>query len=245
MRHFYKFNTRSVLGKEFRSLWNKCIKADKARVKFREKVGAVAFCPNDMMFAGGVDGVYFEDDTKVDRRIWQEAGKAEDGAVCWVPIVKQRAGTVVVENEANMPGDVVNRIYSKRRLKNEKGQMVVPFIELYRDDEESKSRIKGYKMSWPAKESIRIAKGMLTLPVVRMEQILHLLQADPTEGKGNDGRMRVVRMEAPTFFQYSRHIYVGCACPCHAEGLKEIAQADYIDAEKAVRELHRVLAVAN
>jgi hypothetical protein len=234
-RYYYQFDASSELGKRFRRLWNKCTKADKARVTFQEQTGAVAFCPNDAMFAGGVEGVFFADDEKVDRRIWQEAGKSDDGSICWVPICKKRTGRMVLPKVGERPADTANRIYGKVAT-NAKGRRECWYIELYRDDQSCKSKDKRWKKPHYVRESIRIERARLKLPVVEVLTVLNLLQADLSRGV-DDGKMHIEKPVTPTFFEYWRKIYVGCAYPCKAEGLEEIEGRVYAEAARARREV--------
>lgn len=243
--HFYKFSTTSELGKAFRKLWRLCEKAEKAADKFAAKVGAVTYYPQDSMFAGGVACVAFKDNVCPKPEHWRSVGKDADGYEQWVPNVKQRMGAVELPNADFKPNKAANRIYQTRPVPGKDGKLRLMFVELYRDDEASKSKSRGYKQSWLAKESIRIEKERLTLPTVSVMQILNMVQADMTNGKGGDGKAVIVKPVTPTFFKYSRHIYLGCAYPCKAEGMKEISMSDYIEVEKAVREMMRDLAEVN
>lgn len=240
--YYYKFSTTTKFGKAFLKLWRLCEKAEKAADKFAQKVGAVTFYPQDSAFAGGVACVAFKDNVCPKPDHWRSIGKDADKQEQWVPNVKQRIGTLVVSNAKAMPGNVANRIYGKRPTVNQQGQLVLQYVELYRDDEASKSRSRGYKLSRAAKESIRIEKERLTLPTVSVMSILNLLQADMTNGKGSDGKAVIMKIVTPTFFKYSQQIYVGCAYPCKAEELKEISMGDYLEMEKEVRAMMRDLA---
>lgn len=237
-RYYYQFDSSSELGKRFRRVWNRCVKADKARVKFQERVGAVAFCPNDAMFAGGVDGVFFADDTKVDRRIWQEAGKSDDGSICWVPICKKRVGKLVMKKGAARPSDTATRIFGKV-FTDEKGRTVCKYIELYRDDKDGDQKGKQGRLPLYMRKSICIERARLKLPVVEVLQVLNLLRADLSDGV-DDGKMHIVRPVTPTFFEYWRWIYVGCAYPCKAEGMTEITSGAYAEAMSSLREVARL-----
>jgi len=243
--HFYKFSTSSELGKAFRDLWRLCNKAEKAADRFAAKVGAVTYYPQDSMFAGGVACVAFKDNKCPKPEHWRSIGKDADGYEQWVPNVKQRMGAVELPDADFKPSDAANRIYQTRPMPGKDGKLRLMFVELYRDDEASKSVDKRFKLSWEAKESIRMEKERLTLPTVSVMQILNMVQADMTNGKGGDGKAVIVKPVTPTFFKYSRHIYLGCAYPCKAEGLKEISMSDYIEVEKAVREMARDLEAAN
>lgn len=201
--YYYKLRNKSELGKTFRRMWNRCIKAERQADNFARKAGAKEFYPLEMAFAGGVAAVIFEGDVCPKPKLWTEAGKDGDGRKLWVP----------------------------RQYKAE---------EIPTDPNHPHRRLPLY-----VREAMRIEKARRALPVVKTETILTLLKADPTFGKADDGKMHLVRLVTPTFFAYWNHIYIGIAYPCQAEELEEIMQADYIEAEKAVRELARVSAVEN
>jgi len=194
MNYYYKLRSKSELGKSFRRLWNRCVKAEKAADAFAKKAGAEQFYPSADGFAGGVVAVLFKDDECPMPDLWTCEGEDEEGRKLWQP--RKYDGTRVL-----------------RRKKS-----VTPLM---------------------VRKAIRIEKERKALPVVKTESFLQLLQADPTCGQHADGKMHIVRLVTPTFFEYWNHIYIGIAYPCHAEALEEITQADYIEAEKAVREIER------
>lgn len=237
-RYYYQFDANSELGKQFRRLWNRCVKADKARVTFQERVGAVAHCPNDAMFAGGVDGVFFADDEKVNRKVWREVGKSDDGSICWLPICQKREGVILLPKGAACPEDSATRLYGKPFM-DKRGRTAVKYIELYRDNKDCNQKGKRGRKPQYISQSIRIERARIKLPTVDVMTVMNLLQADLTCGAA-DGKMHVVRPVTPTFFEYWRKIYVGCAYPCHAEGMKEITSGAYAEAAAALREVERM-----
>ena len=203
MTYYYKLRSKSPMGKLFRRLWNKCVKAERAADSFARKAGAEQFYPSDFVFAGGVVAVLFKDDECPHPELWQLAGKDADGRKLWVP-----------------------RKYNS--------------TEIHRTPRRNKSGLPLF-----VRKAIRIEKERMALPIVRTETFLKLLLADPTCGKASDGKVHVVSLQTPTFFEYWNHIYIGIAYPCQSDALEEITQADYIEAEKAVRELARHTEVAN
>ena len=242
-RFCYKFNMKSELGKAFMNLWHLCNKAEVAADKFAAKAGAKHYYPAPSVFAGGVTCVAFEDDQPPRPNVWRSIGKDADGIEMWVLDVKQRIGTVVIEDETKIPQDTATRIYRKQAIKNSSGQMVWAYVELYRDDDvpfDKKHPNRKTPRYWS--ESFRTEKARLKLPVVTTETLLNLLQADMTNGKGHDGKPHVVRPITPTFFKYSQSIYLCCAYQCHAKGMTEISIGDYEEMEKEVRAMDRMIA---
>lgn len=233
-KYFYKFEVNSELGKAFVRLWHMCNKADKAADRFAAKVGAKTYYQVAEAFAGGVSCVEFEGGTPPRPNLWRSVGKDSDEREMWVPDVESRVGRVILKEGEPVPKDRVDRIYSKQTTKNASGQTVCQYIELYRDNIPVDKAHPTRKIPYYVRESIRIERGRMKLPVVKTESILNLLGADMANGKSVD-KLQVVRDTTPTFFKYSRHIYIGCAYPCRAEGLKEIDMEEYVDLEREVR----------
>lgn len=264
-RYYYRFDTSSPLGKKFRSLWNECNKAQRAAETFRKKVKACGICPNDEMFAGGVEGVYFDNDKKVNRKIWREDGKADDGTICWMPICKKREKVTMLHSEDFQPSNTATRIYDKQTMTWEKAKHLltnkewcemadtdeeeldakmekehfVRYIELYRDDEMAPTCDKRWKMSWAARESIRIEKQRILLPVVDTRRFYQLLQADLLSGQEEGTEVSILKLVTPTFFEYSTRFFFGSPYPCKAEGLEQVEEGDYIQRMLAMRQMQR------
>ena len=116
----------------------------------------------------------------------------------------------------------------------------INYIELYRDDMENikKEKDPRTKVPYYVRESIRIERARMLLPVVSVERIYNLLQADQSVAV-KDGKPTVVRDTAPTFFEYGRHIYIGCDYPCHAEDLQPITTKSYITAKENLLKTQR------
>jgi hypothetical protein len=76
-------------------------------------------------------------------------------------------------------------------------------------------------------QSIRIEKERLLLPVVTVEKLYALLEADQSGDKPTDGKPKLVEPVTPTFFEWGGRYYIGIEYPCKAEGLEEIEQGVY------------------
>jgi hypothetical protein len=230
---------KSELGKVFMKLWHLCDKAEKAADKFAAKAGAQQYYPVDSAFAGGVACVSFESGKPPRPNVWRSIGKDADGIEMWVPDVKMRMMVQEIEDETKIPNDTATRIYKKEAKRKPNGQVVCFYTELYRDDEAARSANKRKKLSLAAKESFRIEKERLKLPVVTTTTVLNTIGADLTGGKGSDGKPHVVRPVTPTFFRYSQSIYLCSAYQCHAEGMTEISIGEYAEMQSAAREAER------
>lgn len=114
----------------------------------------------------------------------------------------------------------------------------IRYIELYRDEDEDTPKDRRTKVPYYIRESIRIERARILLPVVKTERIYQLLKADQSVAM-KDGKPTIVRDTAPTFFEYSRHIYIGCDYPCYAEGLQSISSVSYVSAKENLLKMQR------
>lgn len=241
--YYYRFDTSTALGKRFRSFWNELMKAERAADKFAAKVGAKTFYPNMRMVAGGVDAVSFPDGVCPNLKVWRSIGKDGDGMELWVPNVKQRRGTYQIPEGGKCPSHTANRIFSRKP--NDKGE--VKFIELYRDDDEAKSTDRRFKLSWAAKESIRIEKQRLLLPTISATDLLRVLSADVAADVPDDDQLHIVRIITPEMFEWRGYYYLNIAYPCRDENMEAIANETYrvanverMQAERAMQEMEKL-----
>lgn len=239
-RYCYKLHVSTALGKAFMKLWHLCDKAEKAADKFAAKVGAVQYYPTDSAFAGGVACVSFSGNKPPMQNVWRSVGKDADGIEMWEPDVQKRMGNVKVKDETKIPKDTATRIYKTKARKDADGHLVCDYVELYREDKVpvDKTHPKRKTPQYWSK-SFRIEKERLKLPVVTTQTLMNLIGADLTSGHDTKGKMCIVLPLSPTFFRYSQSIYLRCAYPCHAEGMKEITLGEYVEMEKAIREMAR------
>lgn len=242
-QYFYKFNTSTALGKQFRSFWNKCQKATLVADKFAAKVGAATFYPNMQKVAGGVDAVSFPDSVKPNEKIWRSIGKDEDGLELWVPDVKQRRGVYQMPDGGKCPSHTANRIYGKP---NDKGE--VRYVELYRDDEiPADPTHPRRKTPQYVSQSIRIEKERLLLPTVSTAELLRVLGADVAANVPDDDRMHIVQIVTPEMFEWGGAYYLCIDYPCNKADMEEIGAAMYqrmnnerIQTERAVAEMNEM-----
>ncbi len=101
------------------------------------------------------------------------------------------------------------------------------YTELWRTDCVIAPHDNRRHMTWVARESIRIEKARMTLPMVGTERLLRLLKADLLDGLPDDGKMKFVKPITPTFFEWGGRYYVGVAYPCKHDGLEAITEGDY------------------
>jgi len=238
---------------------NDCRKAERAQMDFGQKCGAESIVPVDAAFEGGVVGVTFSDDSKVNRTVWKEIVKDKDGKTIWRPNCERREGAIVAKSEKYRPHDTATRIYDYRKrtwqeVKHlfaegktdgedaaDKPQPTekkyIRYIELYREDTKKSVR----DMSKLQREAISLERERIMLPVVTPDRVFATLQADMTAGLPKDDKMHIIRPESPTFWKYGNHWYVGCTFPCRAEGLRPIGIEVYVEIKKRLLMMQRDL----
>lgn len=106
---------------------------------------------------------------------------------------------------------------------------LLPETEIRRDKQgkEHPSRVQ-YK-------AVRAQKLRLSLPVVRVDELYALMDAD-LEAKDDNGKT-IKGDESPTFFHYWKDWYFSSAFPCHGDDLVEISLGDYMTQMRAAQKL--------
>lgn len=251
-RYYYRFAMTSGLGVRFRGFWNLCRRAERAADRFAKKVGAKMFYPNMKMVAGGVDAVVFPEGAKVDGHIWRSAGKDGDGMELWVPAVKKRRGVIEVPKGGKVPAHTASRVFDGRPQGSTGDGRAAAYgetgtgnsgtrwgyTEIYRDDEGAQAGSKRYRMSRAAKESIRIEKERLLLPMVSAAELLRVLKADVTADVPKDDALHTVRIYTPDMFEWKGWYYLSIDYPCKDDEMEAIKQEEYrlANTERAMTE---------
>ena len=107
-------------------------------------------------------------------------------------------------------------------------ELFCQFIELYRDDEIPVDPTHPRrKTPLYISQSIRIERERMLLPVVTVEKLYALMEADQSQDKPTDGKPKLVEPVTPTFFEWGGRYYIGIEYPCKAEGLEPIIEATY------------------
>lgn len=247
-RYFYRCAAASLIGKKLRKLLNDCRKAERAQMVFGKKCGAESVVPVNDAFEGGVIGVLFRDDSKVNRTVWKEIVKdAKDGKIIWRPNCEHREGAIVAKSENHHPRSTSTRIYQyqhvgwervKHLFQDEEAAVMplhterryVLYTELYREDTDKTVR----EMSKQQREAISLERERMMLPVVTPQRVFALLQADVMADLPKDKAMHMVQPETPTFWEYDGWWYVGCCFPCKAGGLEKISSHLYVSRRQDV-----------
>ena len=113
--YYYRCDSRSEIGKKLKRLLNDCQKAERAQMDFGRKCGAESIVPVDDNFEGGVIGVTFADDDKVNKTVWKEIVKDRDGKTIWRPNCEYREGVVISKNDRYRPSDTATRMFDYRQ----------------------------------------------------------------------------------------------------------------------------------
>lgn len=247
-RYFYRCTAASLIGKKLRKLLNDCRKAERAQMVFGKKCGAESVVPVNDAFEGGVIGLLFRDDSKVNRTVWKEIVKDEqDGRIVWRPNCEHREGAIVAKNENHHPRSTSTRIYQYQHVGWERVKHLFPdgepsgtvekekaryilYTELYREDAKKPIR----DMSKLQREAISLERERMMLPVVMSQRVFALLQADVMADLPKDKKMHMVQPETPTFWEYDGWWYVGCCFPCKAVGLEAISSDLYVSRRQDV-----------
>jgi hypothetical protein len=143
-----------------------------------------------------------------------------------MPIISGK--NIPLDDQAkDMTKEALEKVEKKVNEKMEK-EMFCQYIELYRDDaipvdpKHPKRKTPMY-----VSQSIRIEKERLLLPVVTVEKLYALLEADQSGDKPTDGKPKLVEPVTPTFFEWGGRYYIGIEYPCKAEGLEPITEATF------------------
>ena len=238
-KYFYRIRKETPLGKKWNKLWHDCQKAEKAQMEFGKKCGAEEVVPMESAFEGGVIGFIFADDKKVNRTVWREIIKDRDDRIIWRPNCEHREGAQQAKSEKYRGRNTATRIYQYGQVGWERVKHLFPdadkeamkdtkwvrYTELYRTDTD-----KGVRdMSKLQRDAISIEHERMMLPVVTVQRIFLLLEADLTVDLDKEKELQIVQQFTPTFFDLDNYWYVGCAYPCKAEGMEEISKESYFN----------------
>lgn len=113
--YYYRCDSASEIGKKLKRLLNDCQKAERAQMDFGRKCGAESIVPVDDNFEGGVIGVTFADDDKVNKTVWKEIVKDRDGKTIWRPNCECREGVVISKNDRYRPSDTATRLFDYKQ----------------------------------------------------------------------------------------------------------------------------------
>lgn len=114
-KYCYRIDKNTRLGEEFRSWWNRFVKAEQAQQSFCRKVGADGWQDDEgRVLAGGVVAVSFPKGKKVDERQWRPSHKDADGVQMYVPAIEHRTGALLLPRRGFQPSSTATRLYDRR-----------------------------------------------------------------------------------------------------------------------------------
>lgn len=126
--YYYRIAIKTALGKEFRSLYRACERAEAAAENFVSKVGGKRYYPHPNAFAGGVVCVGFAEDAKPNGKLWESIGKDGDGDEMYVPRKYTKAD---VPTDKHHPKRQLP-YYMRESLRIEKQRQALPVVRLER-----------------------------------------------------------------------------------------------------------------
>ena len=182
-QYFYECAQDSELGKKISDFWTKCNRCNFASHDYAKKMGAVSFEPDYDYFEGGVTGLYFPDDAKVDLGVWRVSMiNPKTNENLYVPNVNSRIGYAEIPHREYALRDTFDRIYHRDRIIQNDGKLYVPYTEFYRDEPAgTRHDIKGGKQPRTASKGLRKAiKAEVRrrrLPVMPVTVLLNTLAA--------------------------------------------------------------------
>ena len=265
-QYFYECAQDSELGKKISDFWTKCNRCNFASHDYAKKMGAVSFEPDYDYFEGGVTGLYFADDDKVDLGVWRVSmtnPKTKENL--YVPNVNSRIGYAEIPHREYALRDTFDRIYHRDNIIQNDGKLYVPYTEFYRDEPAgTRHDIKGGKQPRTASKGLRKAiKAEIRrrrLPVMPVTVLLNTLAATvpdaaasaapsaaPSAVSGSPADKTTVPaasasatppiLAMPTFFPFRSRYFISCPYPCQSPDLTSItAQEHRMNAEKWQRE---------
>ena len=237
-KYYYRFTKFKDLGILFNKFWHDCQKAEQKADAWAKKVGAEQYYSSPLAFEGGVTCVSFGDKIP-NKRIWKSVGKDADGIEMYEVLCSQRNGMEIMKKN-RQPSNTQTRIYS-RQWKEQGDMIVVPYIELYREDyEQDKAGLKKQRMNKWQREAVSLERSRLLLPMVPVERLYRLLQAD-THIDVEMGKAALVRDTTPMFFDYGNYFYVSTDYPCKHPELQEISSEVFMELRRAKLETQRHL----
>ena len=233
MKHFYECAQDSELGKKISDFWAKCMRCEEAAERYAKSMGAVTYYEDPQYFAGGCLCVAFAEDVKVDKGMWREAGREQEGGTpYYVPDVESRIGYEEIPHRDYALKDTYCRIYKRDSILQKDGKLVVPYIEFYRDEEPISTNMLPRVASRGLRKAIKAEVKRRKLPVMTVGRLFAILGADVSETIKNP--------TTPTFFPHQSKYFIGCDYVCTASDLEEITPQIYrMNCDKHEREERR------
>ena len=252
---FYECSASSELGKKISRFHHACLKADEAAENFAKKMGAKAYYSDPSAFAGGVNCLEFEEflvDKQMWRpaevvngvQCYEPAVNVVAGAILIDDIERFRPSDTRIRIYAKQPvgWEQVRQFYTMYQWaarigyqltgdKEADGKWIIEqlenrkflqFMEFYGQQQPSR---KGNKRSRAFLRAVRAEQQRMRLPVIPVQELYHILQADLPVGDGSADAEK--EPSTPTFFLYQDSYYIGVSYPCHHRDLQPITKQRY------------------
>jgi len=233
MKHFYECAQDSDLGKMISDFWQKCLRCEEAAERYAKSMGAVTYYEDPQYFAGGCLCVAFAEGVKVDKGMWREAGREQEGGTpYYVPDVESRIGYEEIPHRDYALKDTYCRLYKRDSILQKDGKLVVPYIEFFRDEEPISTNMLPRVASRGLRKAIKAEVKRRKLPVMPVGRLLTILGASLPK--------KITDPTTPTFFPHQSKYFIGCDYACKAADLEEITPQIYrMNADKHEREERR------
>lgn len=220
MNHYYKLLQESATGHKLHEFWHACIKAEEAAENYARLMGAECYYSDPKYFAGGVACVSFAEGIKPNPKMWREAGEI-DGQMQYEPNVDKRGDLVEVPDADYKPQNSFDCLFSQAQPAIERnGKWYRQCLRFEYHEPEGRSANGKRVASRDVRKAIKAEVMRMRLPVVKVERLLEVLQADWLPEA--DGKPRRGLEQTPTFFAYEQYYIIGCQYECKAKGLVDI-----------------------
>lgn len=226
-QHFYKLLQESPTGRQLAAFWQACIKVERRAEAYAKSMGAQYYFSDPKYFAGGVACVGFADKVQPNLKMWREAGEI-DGQMQYVPNVDKHVEWVEVPNAEQMPQNSFDRLFHPHQQPVERdGKLYRSCLKFEYHEEPGRSDQGVRVASRDIRKAIKAEVHRINLPVVKVETLLQLLQADWLPADKGDGKPVKGPQSTPTFFAFEQYYIVGCEYECKSKDLNDITPQQY------------------
>ena len=226
-QHYYKLLQESATGRKLAAFWQACIKVERRAEAYAKSMGAQYYYSDPKYFAGGVACVGFADKVQPNLKMWREAGEV-DGQMQYVPNVDKHVEWVEVPDAQKMPQNTFDCIYNPHQQPVERDGKLYRSCLKFEYHEESGRSDQGVRVaSRDIRKAIKAEVHRIKLPVVKVETLLQLLQADWLPADKTDGKPVKGPQSTPTFFTYEQYYVVGCEYECKSVDMVDITPQQY------------------
>ena len=222
-QHYYKLPIDSEAGKRLSRFWQECRNVAREAEKYCRQMGCEGWYGDPRYFEGGITAVYFPEGYKVDTQMWKEVSKTSIDlpggktreVSCYVPNVSRSSGIEEVPSKDYQPTGSFDTVYDKRVFEKD-GKYYVRVVRFRYDEPPGHSGYGQRVASRSVRKAIKAEVKRASLPVIPMQEIFTVLEADLQEGARFDS--------TPVFFPFNEWYYVSCPFVCRANGMESLSQ---------------------